>query len=76
MTAALKSLNFATLQKHSTNPTVDRRLRVIARLEEQKALLADPSYKRPVRSWSKNEVGEKSFVETKQRVLPDRASAH
>jgi len=70
MSAALKSLSFTALQKPSTNPTLDRRARVIARLEEQKLLLADPSYKRPVRSWSKNEAGEKSLVETKQRVLP------
>ena len=67
---ALKSLNFITLQKPSTNPTLDRRARVIARLEEQKLLLNDPTYKRSVRSWTKNEAGEKSLVETKQRVLP------
>jgi hypothetical protein len=70
MTAALKPLNFTALQKPSTNPTLDRRSRVIARLEEQKLLLADPNYKRTVRSWLKNEAGEKSHVETKQRVLP------
>jgi hypothetical protein len=70
MSSALKSLNFTTLQKPSTNPTLDRRVRVITRLDEQKLLLADPSYKRSVRSWSKNEAGEKSLVETKQRVLP------
>jgi hypothetical protein len=70
MSAALKSLNFTTLQKPSINPTLDRRARVIARLEEQKLLIANPNYKRAVRSWSKNEGGEKSLVETKQRVLP------
>jgi uncharacterized protein DUF6641 len=70
MTAALKSLNFTALQKPSANPTIDRRVRVIARLDEQKLLHADPNFKRPVRSWVKNEAGEKSLVETKQRVLP------
>jgi hypothetical protein len=70
MSAALKSLSFTTLQKPSTNPTLDRRARVATRLEEQKLLLADPNFKRSVRSWSKNEAGEKSLVETKQRVLP------
>ena len=70
MSVALKSLNFTTLQKPSINPTLDRRARVIARLDEQKLLLGDPNYKRPVRSWVKNEAGEKSLVETKQRVLP------
>lgn len=67
---ALKSLNFTALQKPSTNPTLDRRARVIARLEEQKLLLSDANYKRSVRSWAKSEAGEKTLIETKQRVLP------
>ena len=33
MSTALKSLNFTTLQKPSTNPTLDRRARVIARVD-------------------------------------------
>lgn len=70
MTAALKSLNFTTFQKPSANPTLDRRTRVIAHLEEQKLLLADAGYQRTVKTWKKNETGEKSLVETKQRVLP------
>jgi hypothetical protein len=70
MSAALKSLTFTALQKPNANPTLDRRASVIARLEEQKLLLADPNYKRPLRSWAKNEAGEKSLAETKQRVLP------
>jgi hypothetical protein len=43
MTAALKSLTFTTLPKPGANPALDRRLKVIARLEEQKLLLNDPS---------------------------------
>jgi len=70
MTTALKSLTFTTLPRPSVNPTLDRRAKIIARLEEQKRLLADPTYMRTVRSWKKNETGEKSFVEKKQRVLP------
>lgn len=70
MSTALKSLSFTTLQKPSANPTLDRRARVIARLDEQKLLLSDPNYKRSVRSWTKNEAGEKALIETKQRVLP------
>jgi hypothetical protein len=50
MSSTLKSLNFTTLQKPSIDPTLDRRIRVIARLEEQKLLLADPNYKRTVRA--------------------------
>jgi hypothetical protein len=70
MTAALKSLNFTVLQKPSSNPVLDRRARVIARLEEQKLLLADPNFQRTVRSWSKDDAGNKALVESKQRVLP------
>jgi hypothetical protein len=70
MTSALKSLNLATLLKPSSNPVLDRRARVIARLEEQKLLLADSNFQRTVRSWLKDEAGNKALVEAKQRVLP------
>jgi Family of unknown function (DUF6641) len=69
MTAVLKSLNFTAFQKPNANPTLDRRTRVIAHLEEQKLLLADAGYQRTVKTWKKSETGEKSLVETKQRVL-------
>lgn len=70
MTAsALKSLTFTTLPKPSANPTLDRRAKTIARLEEQKLLFADPNYARTVRTWVKKD-GEKTAVEKKQRVLP------
>jgi hypothetical protein len=70
MTATLKSLTFTAYQKPSANPTLDRRARVIAHLEEQKLLLADGGHQRTVKTWKKGETGEKSLVETKQRVLP------
>jgi hypothetical protein len=65
----LKSLTFTTLPKPSANPTLDRRTKIIARLEEQKLLLNDPNYTRAVRTWVKKD-GEKSVVEKKQRGLP------
>jgi hypothetical protein len=68
--ASLKSLNLVPLPKTGSNPTFDRRVRILARLEEQKLLLKDPSYQRPIRSWSKTETGKKALVESKQRVLP------
>ena len=40
---ALKSLTFTTLPQATVNPTLDRRNRVIARLEEQKRPVADGS---------------------------------
>jgi hypothetical protein len=67
---SLKSLNIVPLPKSGGNPTLDRRASVITRLEEQKLLLADPTYMRSVRSWLKGEDGKKSLVEKKQRVLP------
>jgi hypothetical protein len=70
MSTALKSLTFATLSKPSVNPTLDRHSKVILRLEEQKRLLADPTYMRTVRTWRKSETGEKAVVEKRQRVLP------
>jgi hypothetical protein len=43
----LKSLTFTTVPKIGANPTLDRRAKTIERLEEQKLLLNDPTYKRP-----------------------------
>jgi hypothetical protein len=42
--ALLKSLTFTTMPTLGGNPTLDRRARVIARLEEQKLILKDPNY--------------------------------
>lgn len=66
---ALKSLTFTTLPKLGANPTLDRRAKVIARLEEQKALLNDPNFTRTVRT-SVRKDGEKTVVEKQQRLLP------
>jgi hypothetical protein len=65
-----KALNFIPLPVAAADPALDRRTRIVAQLEEQKLLLKDPSYMRPLRSWIKNEQGERSLVEKKQRVLP------
>ena len=66
---ALKSLTFTTVPKIGANPTLDRRSKVIERLEEQKLLLDDPTYKRTVRTSVKKD-GERVAVEKQQRVLP------
>jgi hypothetical protein len=67
---ALKSLTFTALPKPSINPTLDRRAKIVARLEEQQRLLADPQYMRIVRSWAKDDSGQRTAIEKKQRVLP------
>ena len=64
---ALKSLTFTTVPKIGANPTLDRRAKVIERLEEQKLLLNDPTYKRAVRTSVKKD-GERIAVEKQQRV--------
>jgi hypothetical protein len=65
----LKSLTFTTVPKVGANPTLDRRAKVIERLEEQKLLLADPAYRRTIRTSVKKD-GERTVVEKQQRVLP------
>jgi hypothetical protein len=69
MTSALKGLTFTTLPKLGANPVLDRRTKIITRLEDQKALLADPTYTRTIRNWVKKD-GERTVVEKRQRVLP------
>ena len=65
--AVLKSLTFTSLPAIGANPILDRRAKVIARLEEQKLLLKDPNYTRTVRTWVKKD-GERVMVEKQQRV--------
>lgn len=48
--AVLKSLTFTTMPTPGGNPTLDRRARVIARLEEQKLIVKDANYIRTVRT--------------------------
>jgi hypothetical protein len=64
---ALKSLTFTTLPSQSGNPILDRRAKIIARLEEQKLVLKDPNYTRTNRKWVKKD-GERVMVEQQQRV--------
>jgi hypothetical protein len=67
--AILKSLTFMTLPQPGANPTLDRRLRVVERLEEQKQLVADSNYKRTIRTSVKKD-GVKTVVEKQHRVMP------
>jgi uncharacterized protein DUF6641 len=67
--STLRSLTFTTIPKIVVNPTLDRRSRIIERLEEQKALLNDPKYVRTMRTWAKKD-GHLMLVDRHQRVLP------
>ncbi len=64
---ALKSLTFTTLPTQGANPILDRRAKVIARLEEQKLILKDPNYIRKTNTWVKKD-GERVMLEKQQRV--------
>lgn len=66
---SLKSLTFTALPASSRNPIDIRRAKTVARLEEQKLLLQDPTYKRSVQRWVKIN-GQKSLLEKQQRVFP------
>jgi hypothetical protein len=65
--AVLKSLTFTTIPNPGGDPILDRRTKIIARLEEQKLILKDPNYTRTVRNWVKKD-GERVMVEKQQRV--------
>jgi hypothetical protein len=65
----LKSLTFTTIPTPGSNPTLDRRAKIIARLEEQKLQLKDPNYTRLIRTWVRKD-GERTMVEKQQRVTP------
>jgi hypothetical protein len=59
----LKSFTFVPQPKVNNDPTVIKRERIVSRLEDQKKLLADPTYVRRVKRWENKEGGEKVLVE-------------
>jgi len=65
----LKSLSFTTLPAIEANPILDRRNRTILRLEEQKQLLIDSSYMRPIKVWADKD-GSRQHIEQSQRISP------
>jgi uncharacterized protein DUF6641 len=67
--ASLKSLTLTALPQIQTDPVMDRRNLTVARLEEQKRLLQDPSYTRTIKVWTEKD-GERQQVEKAQRVFP------
>ena len=66
---ALKSLTFAAIPKRSfDNPVHLRRARLIAKLEEQKALLGNPMFVAVEQRWEKTSDGGKELVTRRRRV--------
>jgi hypothetical protein len=66
---SLKSLSFTALPKSAHDPVQMRRAKFVARLEEQKLLLADPNHVRTVQRWTKVD-GERQANTKQQAVRP------
>jgi hypothetical protein len=64
----LKSFTFVTQPKPSSDPLIVKRERMIGRLEDQKKLLADPTFVRTVKRWERKENGEKVLIEKPLRT--------
>ena len=65
----LKSLSFTALPKTANDPVQLRRVKFVAKLEEQKLLLKDPNHIRTVQRWVKVD-GERQAVTKQQAVRP------
>lgn len=64
----LKSFTFVAQPKPTSDPLMIKRERMIARLDDQKKLLADPNYVRTVKRWERREGGEKVLMERPLRT--------
>src|SRR4051794_14188613 len=67
-TPILKGFTFVPQPKPSSDPLIIKRERMITRLEDQKKLLADPTFVRTIKRWERRENGEKVLVEKPLRT--------
>jgi hypothetical protein len=65
----MKSLTLTTLPKINNDPARSRRDRLVARLQEQKELISNPSLVRTIQRTVKKD-GVATVVETQQKVRP------
>jgi len=65
----LKNLTFTAVPARSHDPVANRRPKLVERLEEQKALLADASYVRKTQRWT-GKGEDRRQIEKQQRVRP------
>src|SRR6266480_4918706 len=76
----LKSFTFVPQPKLNNDPIVIKRERMVSRLEDQKKLLADPSFVRRLKRWERKEGGEKVLVEKPIRTSkwwqPDQSGGY
>ena len=66
----LKSLTFTAVPKGAGNPTATRRAKLVARLEEQRALALDPGYAPTRRHTVKGEDGARQTIDSQRRLRP------
>ncbi len=66
----LKSLTFCAAATEEKNPVLNRRIRLIARLEEQKRLAADPAYAVAFKRSTKGADGQRTMTELTRKVRP------
>lgn len=66
----LKTLTFAAAPTSQKNPTLARRAKLVAHLEDQKQLASDPLHVRVMQRWVIQDNGVKTPVEIKKRVRP------
>ena len=65
----LKNLTFTAVPARAHDPVAARRAKLVERLEEQKALLANPAHVRKSTRWT-GKGDERRQVEREQRVRP------
>jgi len=66
----LKSLQFTSLPKNTDSPILQKRAKLIRRLEDQKALHENPLYVAVDHVWEINSEGRKQLAERKRKVRP------
>jgi hypothetical protein len=66
--STLKTLNFVAAPKRNNDPIIQRRIKLIAQLRQQRALAEDASHVVTIQRWRKAEDGNKRLVERQKRV--------
>ena len=67
--STLKALNIVALPKLSnSDPALKRRVKLLAQLEQQRELAANPNYVVMTHKWVKQDDGSKQLVEKHKRV--------
>ena len=65
----LKALNIVALPKLTKNdPLLQRRVKLLTQLEQQRELAANPAYSVLTKKWVKQEDGSKTLVDKQKRV--------